>query len=57
MERNEVLDLVKAVTQWIASPEGHQALNDTVERSEQVTNQLEDSRRIDEQSLNNPFTL
>ena len=57
MERNEVLDLVKAVTQWIASPEGRQTLNDTVERSEQATNKLEDSRRIDEQSLNDPFTL
>ncbi|MEW8223148.1 MAG: hypothetical protein AB2729_12465 [Candidatus Thiodiazotropha taylori] len=57
METKEVLNLAEAVTKWIASPEGKQTLSETVQLTEQATDQLESSRRIDEQSLNDPFTL
>lgn len=57
METKEVLDLAEEVTKWIASPEGKQTLSKTVQLTEQATDQLESSRRIDEQSLNDPFTV
>lgn len=42
---------------WIASPEGQQAMAESLERARKITAQFRDAQRVDPEDLHKPVTL
>lgn len=42
---------------WIDSPEGRQALTESLERARKITSRFSESQRVDPDDLVKPFTL
>lgn len=49
--------LAENARQWVASPEGRQAMAESLERARKITTRFREAQRVDPEDLHKPVTL